>query len=277
MKFRLHYVDGLQRDRDTDALRMGSVWHGARERLNSGESLDVALQSITEAYANRPDWADADSWEVEACKLRCGISLVSQWQPDRKVVQAEQEISGAIASVDFMGIIDCIVESPEGLFIEEYKTTSSDVSPGSDYWEILTMDTQCVGYVTMLKSLGYDIRGIIYDVWRKPLLKLKKTETVDEYNDRIYQTMLDEQEKHYARKPITVLKSDEERFARALGKIDCLRCAMWANDLWYHNELACKTFGRCEYLAVCGNCLEDKAARHEAIDGFVYKETESDC
>ncbi len=276
MKFRLHYVDGLTRDRDTDALRMGGVWHKAREVLNKGGSQDEAISTISNAYAVTPEWIDAEAWQVEACKLRCGIALISELVPSRKVVASEQVVQGVVGGVDFMGIIDCIVEMDGKLYIEEYKTTSSDVSPGSEYWDILTMDTQCVGYVTLLKAMGYDIHGIIYDVWRKPALRLKKTETVDEYNERIYAAMWEENEKYYARKPITILRSDEERFADTLGKIDLLRMSMDCNNLWYHNEMACKTFGRCEYLPICSNCLEGKAARQEQIDGFLYKETDDE-
>jgi len=273
MKFRLNYVDGLVRDKDTDSQRMGKVWHKAREALNKGGTIDDAYAAINTAYAARPDWIDDEAWQVEACKLRCGISLVSETVPDRKIIATEQETTGMVGGINFIGIIDCIVEVDGKLYIEEYKTTKSDVSPGSEYWEILTMDTQCVGYVTLLKSLGYDIHGIIYDVWRKPLLRLKKNETLEEYNERVYTTMWEEAEKYYARKPITILESDEKRFANTLSKIDNLRSYSQLHNLWYHNEMACKSFGRCEYLPICTNCLEDRVARREQIDGFNYKET----
>jgi hypothetical protein len=276
MKFKLHYLDGLVRDKDTDALRMGGIWHKAREVLNTGGSLDEAIDVINNAYSVTPEWIDSDAWQVEACKLRCGIAVVSELMPERKVIASEQMQQDIIGGVDFKGIIDCIVEMDGKLYIEEYKTTSSDVSPGSEYWDILTIDTQCVGYVALLKAMGYDIHGIIYDVWRKPALRLKKNETIDEYNNRIYNTMLEENEKYYARKPITILRSDEERFVNTLGKIDSLRREMELHNLWYHNEMACKTFGRCEYLAICSNCLEGKAARQEQIDGFVYKEMDDE-
>lgn len=50
----------------------------------------------------------------------------------------------------------------------ESKTTSADITPGSDYWLRLRMDSQVSTYMRGATALGMEPHGCIYDVSKKP-------------------------------------------------------------------------------------------------------------
>lgn len=68
---------------------------------------------------------------------------------------------------------------PGRYMVKELKTSSEDISPGSDYWRRLRMDSQVSTYFAAAKALNYDPHGVLYDVIKKPTSKPYK-ETPDE-------------------------------------------------------------------------------------------------
>lgn len=49
----------------------------------------------------------------------------------------------------------------------EHKSSGSDISPQSDYWKALYLDTQITAYQTGTRSLGFEPVGTLYDVTAK--------------------------------------------------------------------------------------------------------------
>lgn len=67
-----------------------------------------------------------------------------------------------------------------GTWVFEHKTSSEDVRPGSTYWKRLTLDAQCSNYDDGARALGYaDLRGIIYDVVKKPATRPAKATPIE--------------------------------------------------------------------------------------------------
>jgi hypothetical protein len=50
----------------------------------------------------------------------------------------------------------------------EHKTTGSDITPGSDYWQRIAVDGQISGYIDAARALGHDCDAAFYDVSKKP-------------------------------------------------------------------------------------------------------------
>jgi hypothetical protein len=89
--------------------------------------------------------------------------------------------------------------------IMEHKSTSGDVSSGSDFWKGLAMDTQSMLYIYVarrlqkagqLAKLGLKasdplISGVFYDAWHKPQIKIKKLSKSDTNKFRKEQTYFD--------------------------------------------------------------------------------------
>lgn len=84
------------------------------------------------------------------------------------------------------GKIDAIVEIDTqdaewcGQWIVEHKSHSGPLDPGAAYFAKLRADGQCSDYFIGARSMGFDPRGIIYDVVCKPKLEpLKATPEAD--------------------------------------------------------------------------------------------------
>lgn len=59
----------------------------------------------------------------------------------------------------------------EPVMLWETKTSSESIAFGSTFWKKTTLDPQISLYIPALRAIGYDPRGCVYDVLRKPQLK----------------------------------------------------------------------------------------------------------
>jgi hypothetical protein len=68
------------------------------------------------------------------------------------------------------GKLDVVVRERRGDrdLIVEHKTSTDDVSAGSEYWRRLRIDGQISQYYEVRSSSGYDVEGCLYDVLKKP-------------------------------------------------------------------------------------------------------------
>lgn len=71
---------------------------------------------------------------------------------------------------DEAGKMDVLVRhrGTQRLAVVEHKTTSESVTPDSDYWDRLRMDTQCSKYFLAASRSGQEVSGVIYDAISKP-------------------------------------------------------------------------------------------------------------
>jgi hypothetical protein len=56
----------------------------------------------------------------------------------------------------------------KSVYLWETKTSSESIEPGSTLWKRTLLDVQLSIYMPALRTLGYDPRGCVYDVLRKP-------------------------------------------------------------------------------------------------------------
>lgn len=184
------------------------------------------------------------------------------------------------------------------VWIVEHKTTSEDCEAGSPYWQRLRLDSQVSTYYRGARALGYDVRGCLYDVIRKPSLKPYKAtpvesrkfkadgslyanqrdrdETPDEYRTRLLEDIAAKPERYYVRGEVVRTADDEHA-----GAADAWMIAQSIREAerlgrFPRNVDACVRYGRtCDYFEVCTGTtsLDDRlrfrvAERaHEELDG----------
>lgn len=84
------------------------------------------------------------------------------------------------------GKMDNLAKTWDGcLTLFEDKTTSESLDSDSDYWLRLRFNSQLLQYVLAARSLGYDVRKIIYDVVRKPAIEPKQIPVLDDQSLKI--------------------------------------------------------------------------------------------
>lgn len=103
----------------------------------------------------------------------------ARWRDDRyEVLAVEQEFraplinpaTGAASRTwQLAGKLDALVRDAAGrVLIVEHKTSSEDISLGSDYWRVLRMDGQVSTYFAGARALGHTADACLYDVLGKP-------------------------------------------------------------------------------------------------------------
>lgn len=198
-KYYYAYELGIERDRVSQPLRMGSAVHLGLDWLAQGESLTAVMQGLQREYATLPPWAttqdDITEWMVESSTvIALVVGYASRWADDAsEILATEQELevpirnprTGGTARTTLRGKIDKLIRLPDGrLAIREHKTTSDDIGPDSDYWSRLSLDQQISTYVIAARSIGYDVTTVEYDVIRKPSIRPRKPEYQMSQEDR---------------------------------------------------------------------------------------------
>lgn len=195
---------------------------------------------------------------------------------------------------DLVGSIDAIVLASNVFHNIEHKTTSADISAGSDYWRrVIALDSQVSTYNAASKALGYDVRDTIYDVTRKPELQpLKATpeeskkytkptkaepiprlyanqreadETPEEYRERLTVDIIARPDWYFQRQTIVRLEHDDTEHERDVRQTAQMIRFAEDHDAWPRSPNACERFRRlCDFFDVCsGECSIDDGTRYE--------------
>lgn len=265
---------------------------------------DGALESAISATRDAFHAQDAGDTELNVFDLVRAEELLAAYHfcwrdrmADMEVLGVEVEFETPLVNPDsgrpsrnwvLGGKIDAIVRfrSTGEVWIVEHKTTSSDVSPESNYWLRLRIDGQVSTYYEGATALGYDVRGCMYDVVQKPsrpplkatpLEKRKYTtratrlkdgtqrpagslhagmrdadETPEEYRIRLREIIIENPSRYLQRGSVVRLEDDLRRY-----RLDAWRTAKLVRDVQLNgsptrNPDSCVRYGRlCSYFDVC--------------------------
>jgi CRISPR/Cas system-associated exonuclease Cas4 (RecB family) len=198
---RKHYIKytlGLRPRTEGQALRMGTAYHLGHELADEIGQED-ALEELEQRYSEeRPEGVTRKEWQVECMTVMA--MLIGHWRHYDEsrideVVETERSFEIPLVNPQtgypshtwtLAGKRDRIVRLTDGtLALQEYKTTSSDVSPESDYWSGLAHDFQVSLYWMAAQKDGFDVRDALFDVARKPSIRPKTVYERDENGDKI--------------------------------------------------------------------------------------------
>lgn len=272
-KHQLSYVLGIRQDEDAKPLRMGKAFHLGLECYGNGETPDSAVLSAVKEYDERApasfSTVEAQTdWLVEreiVARLLTGYFW--RWaEMDAQMKVLAVELSFEIPIVNpatgrssrtfvFAGKIDKIVQMPDGstIGVMEHKTTGSDLDPTGDYWKRLRIDAQISGYMLGARSKGFDVQTVLYDVARKPSIRLKQKETVEEYGERFSADIGVRPDWYFARREIPRIAADLEEASYDLWQTAQILHDCDTGNRWPKNTGACLGFGKCSYFSLCTN------------------------
>lgn len=285
---RLHYLRfelGLSRIRQATPLRFGGAFHYGLELYRAGLSSDLAIETATSDYATCPGWADPTDWAVE-CETLKGLLSGHIWRyqgdpaspdglrraGDVEFVAVEQTFEIPLVNPDtgapsrtfaLAGKIDGIVQLPDGrLAVLEYKTAGEDISPEAEYWLRLRCDGQISLYVLAARALGFDVATVLYDVTRKPTIRLRQKETPEQYGERLLADIAERPDYYFQRREVPRLEDElaecrAELWQQAQLILETRRRAAGLTDparAWFRN-VGRMTCGYCEFAGLCLNAV----------------------
>lgn len=309
-EYYFRYVLNRKARRKAAALKFGSLFHvGLNAWFRANGDAWNRLVNAVDAVRVSAEKEDTDAFDlVKAECLLAGYS--ARWGDEpyetiavEKGFRLPIDLDVYSLGFDLGGSIDAIVRNGSHLHNVEHKTTSADISAGSDYWRhVVTLDSQVSTYDAASRAMGYDVRDTIYDVVRKPeLVPLKATpeeskkytkptkaepiprlyasqretdETPDEYRARLTEDIIARPEWYYARMTIVRLENDNEEHARDV--VQTAQMIRFAEDhkAWPRSPSACERYRRwCDFHPVCsgetsiddGTRYESKTKQHEEL------------
>jgi hypothetical protein len=259
------------------SLRFGGAVHAGLEALWTNgwlvqSAITVALDQVSDPF-------DAARIEVSL------LGYLARWKDEPfELVAAEKEFRAPLVNPDtgapsktweLAGKLDVLVRDHRGLvWIMEHKTSSEDISCGSQYWEKLRLDSQISNYFNGARSLGFEPEGVIYDVLKKLGLKpLKATpiesrkykkdgtlyaaqreqdETPEGFKLRLIETTAENPDGHFVRGEVVRLEQEEIESARDVWQLGKFIRESQLSNRWPRNPEACSRYGRmCEFWPVC--------------------------
>jgi hypothetical protein len=259
---RLHhyrYTLGYEPIKKASALGFGTLVHKLLEAWWKEPNPTLRLTAVLDAIPPESDPYDF----ARAFEMMRGYD--EYWRAEQhEVIDVERQFGLYFdGHWTLGGKIDAIVRDNAGYtYIVEHKTTSENVTPGSDYWSLLRMDSQISTYWHAAEQLGIQIDGCLYDVLVKPGLRplevnSRRTEPESPvaYADRLRAEIDGHRSEYYHRRVITRLQDevqdnldDMHQWATIIRRIE--------NDGILpppRNPDACinKYRRRCDYFAVC--------------------------
>lgn len=305
------YEMKLRSERVSSALSEGSAYHKGLEAYDLTDGTHnvkkaAGRRAIAEIYDDPPAWCTSDDdmylWICSGIKISTLFELhCDYWQNQGlEVIATELEFHQPVTNpetgaksrtFDQSGKIDRIVRLPDGrVAVQEYKTTSMDIAPESDYWSRLKIDSQISGYMINARAIGHDVKTVLYDVTRKPALrphratpmesrKYKKDgtlyanqneydETPESYGRRIYEAVVSEPERYFRREEIVRLDADlHEHQYDVWGTQKAIR-ACQQSGTWPRNTGSCFGFGKCEFFEICTSGISEQVLQGVVPEGF---------
>ncbi|MBP7149481.1 MAG: PD-(D/E)XK nuclease family protein [Acidobacteria bacterium] len=300
----LKYARGIRARHAAEALRDGSLLHALleawwlqrrpEERLSAGLAvLGAATQAGFEPFAAARLEAMLTGYDA---RWRGEPVEVLAIEAEFRAPLVNPQSGRASKAWQLAGKVDGLVRLPDGrVMLLEHKSSSEDVSPGSDYWRRLRLDSQVSIYYDGARALGHEVAGCIYDVLKKPAVRPQRAtppearkftragelykgqriddETPAEYGARCLETIAADPSGHYQRGEVV-------RFA---DELDAARYDVWqtaaqireADRAGRHprNPDACVRYGRtCEFWRACtGEASLDDPTLFQRLD-FVHPE-----
>lgn len=280
--YKYAYIDLIRPVQTREALSFGIAMHRLLEAYWNGEEptfdvvddpyIQTTLKVLFEAYRVKYSDSDIEQFEFLGSEKEFNLPLMNP------------ETGGISKTWMLAGKIDAFAKrrSTGEVVILEHKTTSADITPGSDYWKKLPIDGQVSGYYVGAKSLGYDVNCCIYDVIRKPSMsplkatpvenrKYKKDgtlyanqrdtdETPEEWGNRLLADIAERPERYFSRVEIVRSENDLAEYLFDMWSVgreisDAERLGRFSR-----NPDNCQRYGTCEYFDVCTGCanLEDE-------------------
>ena len=275
-KYEFAYEQRIRPIKQHDALRFGSLFHDVFEHLDNGMTwTDVCRRTLAQAAT------DIEAQQV----LRLAAEHHRHYGDDGfEIEETEGVFTADIGGVPCTGKRDRVVVLPDGRrAVQEYKTSSEDIEPGSIYWRRLRMDIQVSIY---LISSGAET--IIYDVTRKPTIKprqiplldsdgikqvrddetgervenkngkwkqaagpgltlVTREESADEYGDRLTADIQSRPDYYFQRQEIARMPEDSEAAVEDVQAVD----ALIRLQLFPRNTASCTRYGECPYFTIC--------------------------
>lgn len=245
MRYRYRYDERLRKKetKTSPALAFGSAVHDHLDYFYQNKAMP-SLEPINSVNVDGKTFAIIRQMLTSYVALygAADVERHTDFIPEKEFLLPHPTVDGFHVA----GKIDMLARDLKGdWWLWEHKTTSRI---DSGYLSKLWTNSQIVSYFWAARELGYDCRGIIYNVLPKPLLRQKKAETEEEYIVRVGEWY---QKDPFWREPMVITEGEIAQWRTDLNRVT--RGISWGVGDW-RNTNRCFDWSRaCDYVDLCRN------------------------
>jgi len=270
-KYQYSYVFGLAPRKPSIPFLVGGLFHDALDRCYSSKfKLNIDKEkAIAEKACEKASHAEGMTAE-ESDKIWIQSSIVTgmlegykkQWlkqdQAKWDVIEAEGQFDVELPNGwRYRGKTDLVVRDRKTKKVKlvEHKTTSR---LDAGYVAKLPLDNQILGYIWAKNQERLGIREVVYNVTRKPTIRLKQSETLEEFCRRLREEYTLNTATYFYREALTfdpkAVDSFSDELKRFMEEVD--RCQ--DNNYFYQNTTQCTQYGPCPFMKLCLDGVTDE-------------------
>ena len=252
-KFYWRYNQKLTPIRQSAALNLGRSIHEAFDLFYTGTSIQDVLVHIKKEFDDELAQAlpeDSEGLVIQKFTALGMFANFPYFNTHFDEIKSEMEFRiKLMRGVWFNGRVDGLVKKDGLWWLRELKTTGQTQR---QFNQRIATASQGTAYVWAMKKLGYDVKGIMYDYIKKPLLRKRVSENQYDFGSRVLTDYRKKQDFYYGQiysyrtqQDIDLWEQDAISLAREMmGKRRSLR--------YYRNTQACYNFNsECPYKKIC--------------------------
>ena len=230
---------------------------GSKEALNIGKSVHKGIElgssdGALEYMEQEKFFTDEKAETNKALVLAMVDAYLERWGNEKMIHEVEFRLP-LKENCELLGYIDGIIEEDEGYWLEETKTASL---VNADYIDKLQYTDQITKYLLAIRELkeqlGLDVNkpvlGIKYRVLRKPMIRQKKDESIDQFRKRLVEKFTDEADDYVFE--FILNRTDEELDECKEDLLEDINQIESAKR-FTKTLSSCSMYGRCPYMELC--------------------------
>lgn len=270
-KYQYSYVYGLASRRPSIPFLVGGLFHDALDRCyTEGFKMDLdkekkIAEKACEVAAQVPGLTPEESdkiWIQSAIVFGMLSGYSRQWLTQDKanwdIIEMESSFDVELpGGWRYRGKTDGIIKAKKTKRIKliEHKTTSR---LDAGYVAKLPLDNQILGYIWAKNQEKLGITEVVYNVARKPSIRLKQSETLEAFAKRLVDEYLLNTATYFYRETLTFNPDDIDRFRRELFQMVKEIDRAEDEKFYYQNTGQCTQYGPCPFMALCTNGVNEE-------------------
>lgn len=236
-------------------LLLGSAVHKGLET----DSIDEALACFNEILPLDQE----EQNKLDIAKATCKAMLAGYFKKygywDKNTVREYEfrlpilnpDTGAKSRSYELAGKVDAITKIDGQNWLVEYKTASQI---NANYFERLDLDEQISLYMYAIRRMtAYNPVGIIYRVLRKPMIKQRKGESLEQFCQRLETDYIERPDFYFFEGKFYRDEIATKQFERELWAFTKQKLYETNHGIHYKNASRCLDFGACEYFPLCTN------------------------
>ena len=252
-KYYWRYIEKLTPIRQSSALTLGKIIHKAFDLYYKGKPIKEVISYISKTFDDEIRQSSPEESEYLTIAKYTAIGMVAH-NPYTSIqferIESEKEFRIKLTrGVWFIGRVDGIVKKGGKWWLRELKTTSQTQR---QFHQRSSISSQGTAYVWALRRDGYDVKGIMYDFIKKPLLRKRVQEDQYEFGSRILADYKKRKDFYYGQ--IFSYRSQQEIDLWEEDAVSLVKevRSKRRHKRFYRNTLACYSYNsECPYKKIC--------------------------